>query len=216
MSAALSEPINVEHHEEKATAPSPERHLHPVREERLRVEPVPPALANDMPQTAAVEHALVQPAEEFAPAPGYARPVPHSNVVYLHEQRAKEAQRQRHLLQVDSIKKMTQTIGAGFVEAELGLRPFAQLGSWLELGLFHKLRARVEHAMHARKLIGGVKETQSKKVPSIVPIAVRADPRECDEWETSMTIKVGERARAIAMRIQLHRDRWRVIALEIG
>src|SRR5699024_8817051 len=120
---------------------------------------------------------------------------------------------QRQISQQSSIIKMTQTIGAAFVESELGLRPFRHLGYWLDWELIHKLRALVECTASVDYLAirSGI-----SKVPSIIPIGVRAALQTNGDWETSMTIRVGQRARAIAMRLQLHRERWRVTAFEIG
>src|SRR5699024_10999458 len=102
---------------------------------------------------------------------------------------------------------------AAFVEAELGLRPFRQLGSWIEWELFHKLRARVERTASGQYL---AIRSGTSKVPSIIPIGVRAAPQTNGDWETSMTIRDGQRARTIATRLHRHRERCRVKAFEVG
>lgn len=214
MSTAPTEPLHLDHAEDHHAGRK--RHLNPVAEDILTIRQVPGAsIAGDyqVPQQAS---SLTEPADEYAPERVPNIRVAHSNIVYLRKHGDQDAAERRHLEQRDAIKKMTQTIGAAFVEAELGLRSFVQLSSWMELELFQKLRARVERTVNGNYLAAQRHERGGMKVPTITPIGVRASVRENGDWESSMTIRVGQRARAIAMRLQLHRERWKVTAFEIG
>lgn len=217
MSTALHEPLHLENLSENDVPLKRAPNLAPVADEKLSIDTVPGTLTTDVRHAANVSLSVAQPLEEYAPAESLRGGLVRSNVVDLQQKRAPKSIDNRHLLQIESMKNMTQTIGSAFVEAELGLRPFMQLSSWMELDLFHKLRPRVEHTANGKYLMaqrGGGED--STKVPSITPIAVRAAVCQNGAWETSMTIKVGQRARAIAMRLELHRERWRVTAFEIG
>lgn len=216
MSTALHEPFHLDNFSHDDPQPQRPRHLAPVADEKLSIDAVPGALTADVRQAANVLLTAAEPLEEYAPAENLRAVIARSNVFDLPKKRVPKAVEKRHLLQIESMKKMTQTVGSAFVEAELGVRPFMQLSSWMELELFHKLRPRVEHMAAGKYLMAQRGDEDSSKVPSITPIGVRAAVCENGAWETSMTIKVGERARAVAMRLELHRERWRVTAFEIG
>lgn len=211
MSTALSEPFYFDPHEQPGRQLDAVRHLSPVPSEALDIRRVPNSANTEIQHLSALD--LLSPAEQFAPDANQRIRTASSSLVEYGPDYEQELEYQRQISQRSSIKKMTQTIGAAFVEAELGLRPFRQLGSWIEWELFHKLRARVERTASGQYL---AIRSGTSKVPSIIPIGVRAALQTNGDWETSMTIRVGQRARAIAMRLQLHRERWRVTAFEIG
>lgn len=213
MSTALPEPLRLEPEDTNDTGQT--RHLRSVAEDTVTVTQVPrPEIVTV--QTPMLALPLTDPAEEYAPQQLRRAPRPQANVVSIHHRDAAKITDRWHAEQREAIKKMTQTIGAAFVEAELGLRPFMQLSSWIEMELFQKLRARVERTVNGRYLAAWCNEPGVTSVPSITPIGVRADARENGDWETSMTIRVGQRARAVAMRLSLRRERWKVTAFEIG
>lgn len=215
MSTALHEPS---HPEEPKGNPKPTltaRHLHPVSAPQLQITPVASLLATDVRQVGRLDEIPKDPLDEYEPAK-FLEPRMLKSIFPIRKTPASQRNDQRYRQQLASIKRMTQTIGAAFIEAELGIRPYMQLSAWMELDLFHKLRARVEHSVNEKYLAARRGEEGSRKVPSIETLGVRASAKANGEWESSMTIRVGQRARAIAMRIQLHRDRWRVIAFEVG
>lgn len=212
MSSAVPKPLSLDNDQQA----SPKRHLRSVAEETLAINPVPRPALRATYQEPKITSSLTDPADEYAPQRAPLGPRTQSNIVSLRKHRAPEVVDRRYLEQREAIKKMTQTIGSAFVEAELGLRPFMQLSSWIELELFQKLRARVERTVNGNYLVARCNELGDTKVPSIIPIGVRAEVRENGDWETSMTIRVGQRARAIAMRLCLQRERWKVTAFEIG
>jgi hypothetical protein len=183
---------------------------------RLAINSAATLPATDIRPAARFNSIALDPREEFEPANDPDIQVGQSNVFrFPRVPRERPVDKRQLKLQAD-IKRMTQSIGSAFIEAELGIRPFAQLASWLEHELFHKLQPRVHYQAHGHYQAARRGEPDSRKVPSIKTIGVRAAMQRNGEWESSMTIRIGNRARAIAMRLQLHRDRWRVIALEVG
>lgn len=215
MSTALHEPSVPEDPKHSSKTASSPTHLWPVPQQQLQITPVSSLLATDVRQVARLDAVPKDPVDEYEPSK-FLKPRKLTSVFPPRKTASRQTTDRRYRQQLASIKKMTQTIGAAFIEAELGIRPYMQLSSWMELELFHKLRARVEHSVNEKYLAARRGDEGSKKVPSIETLGVRASPKANGEWESSMTIRVGQRARAIAMRIQLHRDRWRVIAFEVG
>ena len=190
-------------------------HLHALSAQQLQITPVSRLRATNVRLVARLDEILRDPVDEYEPSQ-FSAPRRLTRAFPARKTASSSTADRRYRQQLTSIKKMTQTIGAAFIEAELGIRPYMQLSAWMELELFHKLRARVEHSVNEKYLAARRGEEGSKKVPSIETLGVRAAPKANGEWESSMTIRVGQRARAIAMRLQLHRDRWRVIAFEVG
>lgn len=214
MSTAPSEALHsIEHDDRPAPGPAPQ-HLRAVPERTVQVAHTPSICPTDVRQRGLLDHPVINPQEEYSPSPDIA--AQRATVMHLWAARTANPADARFRDQLTAIKRMTRTIGWAFMESELGIRPFAQLSSWIELELFQKLRARVIHAAANKHLAARRGEDASRKIPQIVPIGVRASLTANGDWETSMTIKVGQRARALAMRLQLHRNRWRVIALEVG
>ncbi|GAA4112525.1 Rv3235 family protein [Enteractinococcus coprophilus] len=215
MSTALHEsslPDEPDRTEKTRPAPS---HLHALSEQQLQITPVSTLRATNARLVARLDDVPRDPVDEYEPSKS-AEPRRLTRAFSARTTTSSPIADRRYRQQLASIKKMTQTIGAAFIEAELGIRPYMQLSAWIELELFHKLRARVEHSVNEKYLAARRGDEGSKKVPSIETLGVRASPKANGEWESSMTIRVGQRARAIAMRLQLHRNRWRVIAFEVG
>lgn len=215
MSTALHEsPHPEEPYDAEYQSFDPQR-LKPVGKHQLKVTPVTRFPVTDIRQVAHLEAIAKDPVDEYEPSRFVAPRIPHGG--YPRRQaRTLQTYDRRYRQQLTAIKKLTQTIGAAFIEAELGIRPYMQLSAWMELELFHKLRIRVEHSVNEKYMAARRGEEGSKKIPSIETLGVRAESKSNGEWESSMTIRVGQRARAIAMRLQMHRDRWRVIAFEVG
>ncbi|GAA4474282.1 hypothetical protein GCM10023190_07920 [Enteractinococcus fodinae] len=215
MYSALTASTLSDHLEETQDTPSQRRHLQAVEAPPLQIGSAAILPATRLRQAARPEHVPLDPREEFAPAQEVGAQRGRSNVFTFRSAERPQPVDHQHAKLLADIKKVTQAVGSAFIEAELGIRSFGQLSSWLEFDLFHKLKARVYHSANA-KHVAARRGEASRKVPSVKTIGVRAAMHRNGEWESSMTIRVGKRARAIAMRIQLHRDRWRVIALEVG
>lgn len=212
MSTALHEAAPFPEPTADDTGRAESRHLQSVDQPAFQVRVVSPQPATKVTPVGSVPVPLRSPVDQFQPASNVTL-FPTAAVI----QRRRELEQDPfHVQQVEAMKNMTRSIGTAFMEAEIGLRPFMQLSSWLELELFQKLRHRVERSVNGRYLAVRRGELGSKKVPSIVPLSVRAVRQANGDWEAAMTIRVGDRARAIAMRLSLHRDRWHAVALEVG
>ena len=216
MSTALSPSVHPESSKTTPEAQNSSRHLQSVEHSRLAVDPVPTLSATNIRQAALLDQVALDPRKEYAPAELLSQAAGSSNVFLLQPRGVRNTMSPSDARLHADIKNLTKRIGSAFIEAELGIRPFAQLASWLELDLFHKLKARVHYLAAQRHLAARSGEEASRKLPSVVPVGVRAAMRPSGDWESSMTIRVGDRARALAMRLQTHRNRWRVIAFEVG
>src|SRR5699024_6189497 len=197
MSTALPEPLHLEPEDTSDTTAT--RHLRSVPEQKLTIRQVsrPDLLATvQRPQLALP---LTDPADEYAPQQLRRTHHTRSNVVSLHKPGEPQVADRWHVEQREAIKKMTQTIAAAFVEAELGIRPFIELSCWIEIELFKKLRAQVERSVRGSSLVAKCNNPRITTLPSITPIAVRAEAYESRDWESSTTNRVGQLAHAVAM-----------------
>lgn len=94
-------------------------------------------------------------------------------------------------------------------ETLLGLRPVSQLRRWLDMEVYSKVqkradimtRHRVDATVRPRPLV-----FRSERTSQPAP----------DAWEVSLVFSDDLRTRACAMRLQAHRGRWRVVAMELG
>ncbi len=92
-----------------------------------------------------------------------------------------------------------------FVEVLLGSRPPAQLSRWLTAELYGTLARRAALA-HAQR-------TDARRVRVLRVHTCAVDDA---VLEASVVIHDGRRVRAAAIRIEIHRGRWRATALEIA
>lgn len=91
------------------------------------------------------------------------------------------------------------------VEVLLGARPSAQLARWLTGELYEMLSRRA--------VVGSAMPTTARRV-RVLRVHIYAVSDICHE--ASVVIDDGHRVRAAAIRIEIHRGRWRATALEIG
>lgn len=91
------------------------------------------------------------------------------------------------------------------VEVLLGARAPAQLARWLTADLYASLSKRA--------VVGQPPHGDARRV-SIVK--VHTHPVDDAHYEASVVLHDGRRVRAAAIRIEVHRNRWRATALEIG
>ncbi|UNX55828.1 Rv3235 family protein [Georgenia sp. TF02-10] len=94
------------------------------------------------------------------------------------------------------------------VEVLLGVRPAAQLGRWLTADLYEALARRAGLAV---RVLGRPVRTR----PAIVR-RVRVCEVAPGAVEAAVVLHDGERVRGAAVRLEVHRGRWRATALEIG
>ncbi|TLP73276.1 Rv3235 family protein [Nesterenkonia sphaerica] len=94
-------------------------------------------------------------------------------------------------------------------ETLVGLRPVTQLRRWLEAEVYHKVQQRA--AIMARHRAGLAVQPRTLHFRS-----ERACQPRPGCWEVSVVFSDELRARACAMRLEAHRGRWRVVAMELG
>jgi hypothetical protein len=94
------------------------------------------------------------------------------------------------------------------VEALCGIRPAAQLARWLSADLYDSLARRAGLAVRilGRPAVARRAAVRRVHVCRIVPGVV----------EASVVVHDGSHLRAAAVRLEVHRGRWRATALEIG
>jgi hypothetical protein len=92
------------------------------------------------------------------------------------------------------------------VEGLRGVRPLAQLTRWVTPEVYELLQLRAELVQRAGQ-----------------PVAARAGIRRIRLFrigdavaEASVVVDDGPRVRAVAVRMEGHRGRWRAVAMEIG
>lgn len=147
------------------------------------------------------------------------------------ELRREPARPQRHLHLVPSAAPSSrgvppaarQAAGAaarGIVEALAGMRPVAHLAQSCDLLTYEKLRRRVRWECarsttgtpvpSARRTSGPTAGTPQLRLFSTHSQLV------ANGVEGSATFSLGGRVRALGFRLEAHRGRWRVVALELG
>jgi hypothetical protein len=94
------------------------------------------------------------------------------------------------------------------VEALCGIRPTAQLARWLSADLYESLARRAGLAVRilGRPTVSRRAAVRRVHVCRVVPGVV----------EASVVVHDGSHLRAAAVRLEVHRGRWRATALEIG
>ena len=94
------------------------------------------------------------------------------------------------------------------VEVLLGHRPCAQLRNWLSPQVFSALSRRAGLAVRIK---GRAPRTLTPRVRQVHMCQPRGRVT-----EASVVLHDGQKMRAAAVRLEFIRDRWRVVALEIG
>lgn len=107
------------------------------------------------------------------------------------------------------VRSLARIVALACVEAELGLRPARQLSAWLDLPTYGKMVRRADLASRIR---ADGDATQGRPQA----LGARCCHAEDGVYEASATIQLPDRVRAMALRIERRRDRWKVTALELG
>lgn len=117
-------------------------------------------------------------------------------------------------------------------EVLLGLRPAAQLQRWLDLEVQQKMVERAALLAETRRSSdrrpggrpaagsrSGGPNSAVQRIPRPQPLTfghVRAERVARGAWEVCVVFGDGTRTRACALRLEAHRRRWRVVAMELG
>jgi hypothetical protein len=166
----------------------------------LTVSTVPPALP---PRSVAGAQAAGRPHPQPSPrmwAPPGSRHSEASTTERAHAERRHEEERH--------IRSLARIVALACVEAELGLRPARQLSAWLDLPTYGKMTRRAELAARIRPDRGAAGAPRA--------LGSRCCPAGDGVYEASATVQLPDRVRAMALRIERHRNRWKVTALELG
>ncbi|MFC7402034.1 Rv3235 family protein [Citricoccus sp. GCM10030269] len=122
-----------------------------------------------------------------------------------------ERAREEHRLEeARHIRSLARVVALACVEAELGLRPARQLSAWLDLSTYGKMVRRADLAQRIRP------SSEGSAAPMPQALGARCCAAGEGVYEASATIQLPDRVRAMALRIEKHRTRWRVTALELG
>lgn len=100
------------------------------------------------------------------------------------------------------------------VETLKGLRPAGQMQRWLEAEVYRKVLQRAQIMGRARSesaTPAGAVQPQRLRFHSERTTHARAGA-----WEVCLVFSDDQRVRACALRLQAHRRRWRVVAMELG
>ncbi|MDS2171202.1 Rv3235 family protein [Nesterenkonia sp. CL21] len=101
------------------------------------------------------------------------------------------------------------------METLAGQRPVQQLERWLDPGVFDKVRERAELLAHARRVDAADDAVAAARGPLSLK-RLRCCGVSRGVWEVAVVFAGESRTRACAMRLEAHRGRWRVVALELG
>lgn len=145
------------------------------------------------------------------PSPGRTSPVwaPRRHPDH-HRHAGERAQQELRREEERTVRSLARIVALACVEAELGLRPARQLSSWLDLPTYGKMLRRAELAQRVRPAGPGSSAAAPTALGARVCLAADG------AYEASATIQLPDRAKAMALRIEQQRGRWKVTALELG
>ncbi|WP_022871867.1 Rv3235 family protein [Nesterenkonia alba] len=106
------------------------------------------------------------------------------------------------------IVAVSRVVCQAALETLAGLRPAHQMQRWCAPAIQQKIAQRAELVHHT---VGGRAQPQR-----VTFLSVRADRVRATVWEVALVFTDGHRARACALRLQAHRRRWQVVAMELG
>lgn len=109
---------------------------------------------------------------------------------------------------LEDLSKVASVLTKAVAEVLLGTRPARQVQSWLFEDVWHVVRRRASLSQRS---------SQASPPPSTVRI-LRVHPCQVDErtCEVSVVLHDGRKVRAAALRLTVHRQRWRAAAIRIG
>ena len=116
--------------------------------------------------------------------------------------------RRVHPPPLEDLSEVASVLTKAVAEVLLGTRPAQQVQTWLVEDVWHVVRRRASL---------GRRSPQGASLPSTVQV-MRVHPCQVDErtCEVSVVFHDGRRVRAAALRLTLHRQRWRAAAIRIG
>lgn len=110
----------------------------------------------------------------------------------------------------EAARKHARALAQALSEVLQGVRPAHQLSHWLDLDMLHKMQRRARWELNSSRDMG----TERGQTPAhVVACHVQLVGKAC---ECSATIVTRGGARAVCFRLELRRNRWRGVAVEIG
>lgn len=114
------------------------------------------------------------------------------------------------------IMAISRIVCQATLEALAGVRPVAQLQRWLEPETWAKVAERTQLMTEARRS-GGLSADGALPAPRTLQVlSMRSERLRAGTWEVAVVLSDESRVRACALRLEAHRRRWRVVALELG
>lgn len=107
------------------------------------------------------------------------------------------------------ITAISRVVCQAVAEVLAGLRPVQQLSRWLAPEVHDKVRQRGE-------LMARHRSDSTVQAGPLAFGAIRSTRLRAGVWEVSVVFSDEQRVRACALRLQAHRRRWRVTAMELG
>ena len=163
------------------------------------------------------------PSQELLPAPVPATPREHCRTAGAADQPSlREPGTARWASNPDDdarVKAICQSVALAALEVLGGVRPLQQMARWLDPENYERLQLRAN-------LVRGLQQNPRRRArtapdPQLLHRSVRI--RSCrlcpvseGIYEATVVALEHERARAVALRVQLRRGLWKVTALEIG
>lgn len=141
--------------------------------------------------------------KRMLPAP----PAPPGNAVVLEMELAEEARR---------ITGIVRSVGQAIVEILGGTRPIAQLARWLDPQSFERLSLRAALIRDARGRTGCTGAAARAVHRNPLVRTVRVCRTAAGVYEASAVITEQQRARALALRLELRGEIWKITAIELG
>lgn len=119
------------------------------------------------------------------------------------------------------IENLVTFVSIASLEAVAGARSMAQLQRFVSAGVFEKLKRRAELLMRTNSPMSAKAQGNngpSKRLPSRIAhiLSVRVCHINDTVFEAVAIVKDLQRVRPLAMRVELHRNNWRVTHFEVG
>lgn len=109
-----------------------------------------------------------------------------------------------------SPEPLVRNLARGIFEAIAGTREVEQIARWVSPDVFNKLLRHAQHAARARQL----RDRPVRRPNIFVRACLWQSPR-TGVVEASTVVELGGRARAVAIRLEVYRGRWRAERINV-
>lgn len=105
---------------------------------------------------------------------------------------------------------LLRNLGRSVFEAMAGVRELDQMARWITPDVYSRLLARVQHAARARRIRG-----KQVRRPMIEPKSCHWQSPRPGVVEATVLVDLGPRVRAVVIRLEAFRGRWRAERLHV-